>query len=132
MSKLDKWNGKSKTKPAISEREEILSKWRQNYCSTERQITDKLEELATMATDDILEKEKSIWTRTTPAELYYIRDENNSKIIRATPKLIQLTEKFHETLVLRASRVNSLKPKYEPPPRKNRARLCKHKSKKKN
>lgn len=82
-----------------------------------------------MTTDDILEKEKSIWTRTTPAELYYIRDENNSKIIRATPKLIQLTEKFQETLVSRAYAINTLKPKYEPPPRKNRARLCKHKSK---
>ncbi|XP_018576714.1 ribonuclease 3 [Anoplophora glabripennis] len=128
ISKVDKWSPKGKGKPEISEREEILSKWRKNYCSTERQITDKLEELATMTTEDILEKEKSIWTRTTPAELYYMRDENNPKIIRATPKLMQITEKFYETLVLRASRVNALKPKYEPPPRKNRARLCKHKT----
>ncbi|KAJ8919099.1 hypothetical protein NQ315_012084 [Exocentrus adspersus] len=127
-SKIDKWSNKTKVRAETTEREEILSKWRKNYCSTEKQITDKLEELATMTTEDILEKEKSIWTRTTPAELYYVRDETNPKIVKATLKLIQLTEKFNESLVLRASRVNALKPKYEPPPRKNRARLCKHKT----
>lgn len=81
-----------------------------------------------MSQEDAIEKEKHIWTRSTPADLYYVRDEVNPKIIAATPRLFQLCEVFNETLVLRAKKVNELKPKYEPPPRKNRARVCKHKS----
>ncbi|KAJ8942688.1 hypothetical protein NQ314_010012 [Rhamnusium bicolor] len=45
-------------KKEISERDQILSKWRKNYCATEKQITDKLEELATVDTEEILENEK--------------------------------------------------------------------------
>lgn len=89
----------------------------------------KMEELSKVNQADVIEKEKHIWTRSTPADLYYARDETNPKIIRATTKLLQLCEMFNENLVLRAKKVNALKPKYEPPPRKNRARLCKHKSK---
>lgn len=77
--------------------------------------------------EDTIEKEKKIWTRTTPADLHYTRDENNSKIIRASDRLLKFCKKFNEELVLRSQKVNQLKPKYEPPPRKNRARLCKHK-----
>lgn len=82
-----------------------------------------------MSLDDILEEEKKVWTRSTPAELFYTRDENDMKIIRATPKLLELCDRFREDLLTRSQKVNALKPKYEPPPRKNRARLCKHKSK---
>lgn len=81
-----------------------------------------------MSLDDILENEKKVWTRSTPAELFYVRDETDMKLIRATPKLIELCERFNEELLTRAQKVNAVKPKYEPPPRKNRARLCKHKS----
>lgn len=85
-----------------------------------------------MSLDDILEEEKKVWTRSTPAELFYVRDETDLKMIRATPKLIELCERFREELLTRSQKVNALKPKYEPPPRKNRARLCKHKSKLRN
>lgn len=40
----------------------------------------------------------------------------------------QLCDRFNEDLVLRAKKINAAKPKYEPPPRKNRARICKHKT----
>lgn len=79
--------------------------------------------------EEILQKENQVWTRSTPAELFYTRDENDMKIISATPKLIELCDRFNEELLTRAQKINALKPKYEPPPRKNRARLCKHKSK---
>lgn len=82
-----------------------------------------------MSLDDILEREKKVWTRSTPAELFYIRDETDMKIIKATPKLVELCQRFENELVTRAEKINELKPKYVPPPRKNRARLCKHKSK---
>lgn len=81
-----------------------------------------------MTIDDILENEKSIWTRSTPADLFYVRDAENAKIMMGTAKLKQLCEDFEKQLVMRARGVNAEKPKYEPPPRKNRARLCKHKS----
>lgn len=111
------------------ERDKLLSNWRKHYCATREEVSTKMEELSRLNQEDILEKEKNIWTRTTPADLYYTRDEENPKIIKATPKLLHLCEVFSENLVLRTKKVNELKPKYEPPPRKNRARLCKHKSK---
>lgn len=82
--------------------------------------------------EDILEKEKKIWTRTTPADLYYQRDEANPKVIKGTERLLKICETFKEELVLRTKKINATKPIYEPPPRKNRARICKHKSKIKN
>ncbi|KAF7266904.1 hypothetical protein GWI33_019831 [Rhynchophorus ferrugineus] len=111
----------------ISERDEILNRWRKNYCTTEQQINEKLEEY-NKKTEDILNAEKGIWTRSTPSELYYERDETNYKNCKATKKLIDLCNTFNENLVKRAEKVNALKTKYIPPPRKNRARLCKHKS----
>lgn len=119
----------SSANKAPTERDEILSKWRKNFCNTEKQLSDKLEELAAMSLDDIVEREKKVWTRSTPAELYYVRDETDMKVIKATPKLVELLQRFEDELVKRAEKVNEDKPKYEPPPRKNRARLCKHKSK---
>lgn len=118
---------KSKRKP--SERDKILSQWRKNYCSTREEVSSKIEELAKVSQEDIIESEKKIWTRSTPADLYYVRDDEKPKVIKSTPKLLQLCDTFNERLVLRAQKVNELKPKYEPPPRKNRARICKHKSK---
>lgn len=88
-----------------------------------------MEELCKVNQEEILEKEKNIWTRSTPADLYYVRDEQNPKIIKSTPRLLQLCNEFNENLVLRARKINDAKPKYVPPPRKNRARLCKHKCK---
>lgn len=87
-----------------------------------------MEELCN-AQEDTLEKEKKIWTRTTPADLFYVRNEINPKIIMATSRLLKLCETFSTQLVLRTENVNAKKPIYQPPPRKNRARLCKHKCK---
>lgn len=112
-----------------SERDIILTKWRKNYCATREEVCNKIKELSKVNQEEILEKEKHIWTRTTPADLYYEKDENNSKVTRASEKLLKICDAFKETLVMRADKINETKPKYEPPPRKNRARLCKHKSK---
>ncbi|CAG9859292.1 unnamed protein product [Phyllotreta striolata] len=111
-----------------TERDQLLTKWRRNYCTTKQQLSSKLEELASMSIEEILENEKTIWTRSTPADLFYVRDVDNPKIMIATDRLVQLCDNFEDQLVTRARQVNALKPKYEPPPRKNRARLCKHKT----
>lgn len=106
----------------------ILSKWRKDFCATSDEISRKMLELSNNQ-DESLEKEKSIWIRTTPADLYYVRSDENPKVIRATERLLKLCDTFNEELVLRREKINAKKPKYEPPPRKNRARLCKHKCK---
>ncbi|GLV45263.1 drosha [Carabus blaptoides fortunei] len=111
-----------------SERDALLAQWRKNYYATGEEITSKLEELSKMSQEEIIEREKSIWTRTTPADLYYERDEVNPKIIKGTNKLMEVCNRFNEDLVLRARKINALKPPYEPPMRKKKARLCKHKS----
>lgn len=92
-------------------------------------MTTKMKELSKVTENDVLEKEKNIWTRSTPADLFYERDEDNLRTMKATTRLVQLCEAFNQNLVLRAEKVNELKPEYVPPPRKNRARVCKHKSK---
>ncbi|XP_032666189.1 ribonuclease 3 [Odontomachus brunneus] len=111
-----------------TERELILEKYRRNYCATSKDIERKLDELSAMGSEGILESEKKIWTRTAPADLYYIRDENNPKIMRSTPKLIELCATFKKLLIDRAAAARDLQPPYKPPPRKTRARLCRHKS----
>jgi len=55
-----------------------------------------------MGSEAILEHERKIWIRTAPADLYYIRDENNSKIMRGTSKLKELCTSFKKLLIDRA------------------------------
>ncbi|XP_067003035.1 ribonuclease 3 [Anabrus simplex] len=118
----------TKDEKSQTEREILLRKWRENFCSNTKEMHKKLEELSKMKPEEILEHEKKVWTRSAPADLYYIRDDENPKVMRATPKLQALTEKFDYNLVTRAERVRQSLPKYEPPPRKNRLKLAKHKS----
>lgn len=121
-------NNSRKEKGAATERELLLEKWRMNYCANTAEMQKKLEELAKMKPEEIVEHEKKVWTRTAPADLYYVRDEKNHKVMKATPKLLALCKRFHNELVSRAEKVRAARPKYEPPPRKNRMRLAKHKS----
>ncbi|KAK4883143.1 hypothetical protein RN001_006462 [Aquatica leii] len=117
----------SSSQKDVSERDLILTKWRKNYCSTREQVCNKIKELSKIGLEEIIEEEKNIWTRSTPADLFYEKDSSNTKVTKATDRLLKVCETFNENLVLRAAKVNESKPKYEPPPRKNRARLCKHK-----
>lgn len=103
-----------------SEREKILRKWRSNYCETSEQMTKKLAELAES-------EEKQFWVRSSPADVYYKRTHNNIEV-QATPRLEALCELFERELLVRAQTARAEMPKYTPPPRKERRRLCKHKS----
>ncbi|XP_039307474.1 ribonuclease 3 [Solenopsis invicta] len=118
----------SKRTKGPTEREILLEKYRRNYCATSKDIRRKLSELSAMGSKGILESEKKIWTRTSPADLYYVRDENNPKIMKSTAKLQELCLTFDTVLINRAAAARALQPPYEPPPRKTRARLCRHKS----
>ncbi|XP_012538290.2 ribonuclease 3 isoform X2 [Monomorium pharaonis] len=118
----------SKRTKGPTEREILLEKYRRNYCATSKDIKRKLSELSAMGSKGILESEKKIWTRTSPADLYYVRDENNPKIMKGSSKLRELCLTFKAVLINRAAAARALQPPYEPPPRKTRARLCRHKS----
>lgn len=112
----------------LSERELLLEKYRRNYCATSKDIERKLDELCAMGPEGIVENERKLWTRTAPADLYYIRDENNPKLMRGTSKLCELCDIFKQLLIDRAATARASQSPYEPPPRKTRARLCRHKS----
>ncbi|KAK0171886.1 hypothetical protein PV328_005279 [Microctonus aethiopoides] len=114
-----------KQKKEMTEREIVLEKYRRNYCATSKDIERKIDELGP---DGILESEKKIWTRAAPADLYYNRDEINPKIMRGTKRLAELCARFKQTLLDRAELARGAYPPYEPPPRKTKARLCRHKS----
>ncbi|KMQ94989.1 ribonuclease 3-like protein [Lasius niger] len=120
--------GNVKRTKGPTERELLLEKYRRNYCATSKDMERKLNELSAMGSEGILESEKKIWTRTAPADLYYYRNENNPKIMKSTVKLQELCVTFKRLLIDRAAGARALQPPYEPPPRKTRARLCRHKS----
>lgn len=81
---------------------------RRNYCATSKDIKRKLNELSALGSKGILENEKKIWTRTSPADLYYIRDENNPKIMKSTSKLQELCITFKRVLINRAAAAREL------------------------
>ncbi|CAD6222146.1 GSCOCG00000758001-RA-CDS [Cotesia congregata] len=108
-----------------TEREMLLEKYRRNYCATSYDIERKIDELGP---EGILECDKKVWTRAAPADLYYTRDENNPKVMRATPKLKELTDNFKRSLLDRANVARAKYSPYEPPPRRTKAKLCRHKS----
>lgn len=86
----------------------IYVNYRRNYCATSKDIQRKLNELSAIGSEGILENEKRIWTRTAPADLYYVRDENNPKIMRSTAKLEELCAKFKKLLIDRAAAARAL------------------------
>uniref|UniRef100_T1IMV5 Ribonuclease 3 n=1 Tax=Strigamia maritima TaxID=126957 RepID=T1IMV5_STRMM len=68
---------------------------------------DKVEEIDL---DTQLEKETSIWTRCSPADLYYQRSDDNPKIMIATPKLIAIHERFDNELIQKFKKAQEKKP----------------------
>lgn len=75
--------------------------FRQNFCETSedlmRNMNKKMKEL-----ENDVGQEKKIWTRSAPADLHYIRDKKNNKIMRGTNKLFELCNNFKENLLDRA------------------------------
>lgn len=102
-----------------SEREAILSKWRKNYCETPEDIRRKLAEL----TND---EDKASWVRSSPADLFYRRVSD--KVVEGTPRLDALCVLFDDELIRRAERVRAKQAPYQPPPRKHKVRVCRHKN----
>merc|ERR1719232_231627 len=66
-------------------------------------------------------KEKKIWTRSAPADLYYERGQSK---INGTPRLATLLDNFQEKVLDSAAEARELQPKYQPP-KTNRLKVAK-------
>ncbi|XP_055639954.1 ribonuclease 3 [Toxorhynchites rutilus septentrionalis] len=102
-----------------SERAAILSNWRKNYCETPDDIRRKLAEL-------IRNEEKTSWVRSSPADLFYRR--LSDKVVESTQRLDALCGLFETELLERADRARAKQTPYQPPPRKQKVRICRHKT----
>ncbi|XP_058122690.1 ribonuclease 3 [Anopheles ziemanni] len=101
-----------------TERAEILSKWCRNYCETSEDIARKLVEMAN-------DEDRTLWVRSSPAELYYKRVSD--RVVQSTGRLDALCTLFDEELIRRAERIRATQPPYNPPPRKRKMKMCRHK-----
>ena len=63
---------------------------------------------------ELIEREREIWTRSAPADLYYQRDLQNPLILRGTKKLEKLLSRFQTELLDRSSKARSKHPPYKP------------------
>uniref|UniRef100_A0A182MAP4 Ribonuclease 3 n=1 Tax=Anopheles culicifacies TaxID=139723 RepID=A0A182MAP4_9DIPT len=101
-----------------TERAEILSKWCRNFCETSEDIARKLAEMAN-------DEDRTMWVRSSPAELYYRRV--SEKVVESTARLDALCTLFEEELIQRAERIRATQTPYNPPPRKRKMKMCRHK-----
>ncbi|XP_053673535.1 ribonuclease 3 [Anopheles nili] len=101
-----------------TERAEILSKWCRNYCETSEDIARKLAEMAN-------DEERTLWVRSSPAELYYKRVSD--RVVDSTARLDALCTLFDEELIRRSERIRATQTPYNPPPRKRKMKICRHK-----
>lgn len=94
------------------------------------------EEYSSLTPEEIIENEKRTWTRCAPADLYYTRDTDNSRLIHGTAKLQTTIQLFQQKLIDRGEKARKLQPSFDYPSRKNRKHglqcsgPCKEKSKK--
>lgn len=111
--------------PPLGQKKSFIEKWRLNNCSSRTEMKNKLEELSHMEPEDILKKEKLFWTRSAPADLYYVKKDGRPNVLQATGKLIALCNQFEEELVKRGQRARAERPPYQYLPRKKK--LHRHK-----
>ncbi len=102
----------------------------------EGQPTSAPEEYSSLTAEEIIENEKKTWTRCAPADLYYVRDLENPRLMRGTEKLKFTIDQFRKDLLHRGEDARTMQPKFDYPSRKNRKHSmqcggsCKEKSKK--
>ena len=61
--------------------------------------------------EQILQNEKKVWTRSAPADLYYQRDYSNPTVSKATPKLVNLLDRFQSEILDTAKEARIAQPK---------------------
>lgn len=108
------------TDAPLTERDQLLVKWRSNYCETSDDIAKKLSEMDP-------NENKDMWVRSSPADVYYKRCENGD--IESTNRLDALCTIFDKELVARGQRIRDQQPPYHAPPLKRKHKVCRHKCK---
>ncbi len=108
------------TDAPLTERDQLLVKWRSNYCETSDDITRKLAEMDPS-------ENKDLWIRSSPADVFYKRCENGD--VESTNRLDTLCTLFDQELVARGSKIREKQPPYNSPPRKRKHKVCRHKCK---
>lgn len=111
--------------PTDSRKKHFIEKWRLNNCSSRAEMKNKLEELSHMDPEEILTKEKKFWSRSAPADLYYVPVEGAPRILKASEKLNELCHTFEDKLINRGRQARAEKPPYQFTPRKKK--LHRHK-----
>jgi ribonuclease III len=100
-----------------SERQQLLEKYRKNFCKTSEDIQKKLEEFEIV---------NSSWIRSSPADIYYSRTKD--KVVESTARLDALCELFDEKLIQRSAKVREQQDPYNSSSlRKKKVRACRHK-----
>ena len=64
------------------------------------------------------------WTRSSPADVYYQRDTLNPRVMKATPRISVLADRFENDILKRGERALCGESKYEPPSRKVILNFC--------
>lgn len=103
-----------------SERDELLTKWRSNYCEHFDDIKRKLTEMEPSASNV-----KESWVRSSPSDIYYERA--SASTVNATARLKTLCSLFETDLLKRGAEVRAALPPYSVPPRKRKHKVCRHK-----
>lgn len=108
------------TDTPLTERDQLLVKWRSNYCETSDDITRKLAEMDP-------NENKDLWIRSSPADVFYKRCDNGD--VESTNRLDTLCTLFDQELVARGPKIREKQPPYHTPPRKRKHKVCRHKCK---
>lgn len=108
-----------------TERDELLTKWRSNYCEHFDDIKRKLSEME--PTKDVVDES---WVRSSPSDIYYERSSASS--VKATARLNTLCSLFESDLLKRGANVRADLAPYTIPPRKRKHKVCRHKCKRRN
>ena len=76
----------------------------------------KFPEPISLTPEEIIENEKKTWTRCAPADLFYVRDESNPRLMKGTEKLQRVIDEFENELINRGKKARQSQPKFEDPP----------------
>jgi len=76
----------------------------------------KFPEVISLTPEEIIENEKKTWTRCAPADLFYVRDELNPRLMKGTEKLQRVIDEFENELINRGKKAREMQPKFEDPP----------------
>lgn len=113
-------NRHSSSRSPLSERDQLLVKWRSNFCETSDDIARKLAEMDP-------NENKDMWIRSSPADVFYKRCDNGD--VESTNRADALCTLFDQELVTRGPKIREKQPAYDSPPRKRKHKVCRHKCK---